>query len=192
MLRLNIRQSITQIGMRTQLSTLSPRMIKPEAHTEYVAPRSNKGTTQGELQIDSYPSRHSYGFTNHEDFAKQYGQQGKSDLTAAIKRHNSEAWAMINNGARPGTNQVKQQALGRLDAEINKKRYIVAQAIPDPQISYTPSQVVGETDPGKYDWSVQTDYKADVQFNRGSVETYIRQKGEVRQWVTEDRYDIYA
>jgi len=192
MLRLNIRQSITQIGIRTQLSTLSSHMVRPEAHTEYVAPRSNKGTTQGELQIDSYPSRHSYGFTNHEDFAKQYGQQGESDLTAAIKRHNSEAWAMIKNGSRPGVNQVKQQAQGRLSAEINKQRYIVAQAIPDPQISYTPSQVVGETDPGKYDWSVQTDYKADVQFNRGSVETYIRQQGQVRQWVTEDRYDIYA
>jgi len=192
MLRLNIRQTMTRIGIHTQLSTLSGRMTRPEAHTEYEAPRSNMGVTQPELSIDSYPSRHAYGHTNNDDFAKQYGRQGKQDIKASTSKHTQQAWAQINNGAKPGNDEVVNRAKQALSSEINKQRYLVAEAIPDPQISCRPSEVVGEPDPGKYDWSVSVKHDAELSFNRGSVETYIQQKGQVRQWTTEDRYDIYA
>jgi len=51
---------------------------------------------------------------------------------------------------------------------------------------------VGTPDEGKYDWTVQTQFKADVQYNPGKAETYIAQQGGVRQWTTEGKYDIYA
>ena len=192
MLRLNIRQTFTQIGIRTQPSTLSTRYIKPEAHTEYVAPRSNKGTTQPKLDINSYPSRHSYGHSTCDDLTRAAGQRGFQDLAAAIKRHNHEGIAMANNGAKKGHDEVATQAKQHLSQEIHKQRIIVAQRIPNPEIHYTPGQLVGTPDPGKYDWTVDTDYKADVNYTPGKAETYIAQQGGVRQWTTEGKYDIYA
>ena len=192
MLRLNIRQTFTQIGIHTQLSTLSTHMKRPEAHTEYVAPRSNKGTTQPQLEIDSYPSRHSYGHSTCDDLTKAAGQRGLQDLQAAIKRRNHEGLAMANNAAKPKHNEIQAQAKQHLSQEISKQRYLVAQHIPNPSMHYTPAQVVGESDLGKYDWTISADYKAESDFNRGSVETYIKQQGGVRQWTTEGKYDIYA
>jgi hypothetical protein len=129
MLRLNIRQTFTQIEIRTQPSTLSMRYIKPEAHTEYVAPRSNKGTTQPKLDINSYPSRHSYGHSTCDDLTRAAGQRGFQDLAAAIKRHNHEGIAMANNGAKKGHDEVVTQAKQHLSQEIHKQRIIVAQRI---------------------------------------------------------------
>ena len=192
MLRLNIRQTFTQIGIRTQPSTLSTHYKPPEAHTEYVAPRSNMGTTQPKLDINSYPSRHSYGHSTCDDLTKAAGQRGLQDLQAAIKRHNHEGLAMANSGAKRGHDEIAAQAKQHIAQEISKRRIIVAQHIPNPEIHYTPGQLVGTPDPGKYDWTVDADYKADVNFTPAKAETYIAQQGSVRQWVTEGKYDIYA
>ena len=192
MLRLNIRQTFTQIGIRTQPSTLSTRYIKPEAHTEYVAPRSNKGTTQPKLDINSYPSRHSYGHSTNDDLTRAAGQRGLQDLQTAIKKHNHDGLAMANSGAKKGHDEIAAQAKQHLAQFAAKRRYLEARFIPNPEIHYTPSQVVGTPDEGKYDWTVQTQAKADVQYNPGKAETYIAQQGGVRQWTTEGKYDIYA
>ena len=192
MLRLNIRQTFTQIGIRTQPSTLSTHYKRPEAHTEYVAPRSNMGTTQPKLDINSYPSRHSYGHSTCDDLTKAAGQRGLQDLQAAIKRHNHNGLAMANSGAKRGHDEIVAQAKQHIAEFIGKKRYLEARFIPNPEIHYTPGQLVGKPDPGKYDWTVQADYKADVNYTPGKAETYIAQQGGVRQWVTEDHYDIYA
>lgn len=192
MLRLNIRQTMTRIGIHTQLSTLSTRMVRPEAHTEYVAPRSNMGTTQPELSIDSYPSRHAYGYTNNGDFAKQYGQQGVQEMREGMSRRNQQAQSMVKNAARRGHDEVAAQAKQVVSAQISKQRKLVVESIPNPIISCRPAELVGDIDPGKYDWTVSAEATAKVSFNRGSVETYVQQQGQVRQWVTEGRYDIYA
>ena len=192
MLRLNIRQTYTQIGIRTQPSTLSTHYKPPEAHTEYVAPRSNMGTTQPKLEINSYPSRHSYGHSTCDDLTQAAGQRGLQDIQAAIKKHNHDGLAMVSSGAKKGHDEIVAQAKQHIAEFVGRRRYLEARFIPNPEMHYTPGQLVGQPDPGKYDWTVNADYKADVQFNPGRAETYIAQQGGVRQWVTEDRYDIYA
>ena len=78
--RLNIRQTLPRIGIRTQKAQLEMHTSKAELHGDYQAPRSNMGATQPTIEMDSYPSRHSYGYTNNGDFAKEYGQKGLQDL----------------------------------------------------------------------------------------------------------------
>jgi hypothetical protein len=113
-------------------------------------------------------------------------------LQAAIKKHNHDGIAMANSGAKKGNDEIVNQAKQHLAQFAAKRRYLEARFIPNPEIHYTPSQVVGTPDEGKYDWTVQTQFKADVQYNPGKAETYIAQQGGVRQWTTEGKYDIYA
>lgn len=54
------------------------------------------------------------------------------------------------------------------------------------------SELTGTIDPGDVTEHVDTDAFAQTHFTPGQVETYLKQKGSVHQWVTEDRYDIYA
>ena len=192
MLRLNIRHTLPQIGIRTHLSTLSAHMVRPEAHSEYQAPRSNQSMTQATIEIDSYPSRKSYGARKDSDFAAERGQQGLSDVRSATSGHTNKAWSFINNAAKQGTDEVVNQAKGEISSEISQKRIIEAQAIPDPTVRGIPAELTGEIDPGYYRWNVDVQPTAEVEFNRGSVEIYMQQKGDLRQWTTEDHYDIYA
>ena len=84
MLRLNMRTTQPMIGMHTQLGKLETHMTPAKLHTENQQARSNAHWTQPSLEIDTYPSSHSYGYTNHTDFAQQYGQQGISDVQSGI------------------------------------------------------------------------------------------------------------
>ncbi len=192
MIRLNIRQTMPRIGIRTQLSKLETRYVKPEAHGDYKAPRSNMGVEQPHLEVNSYPSRHVYGYTNHTDFAREYGQKGLQEMRKGMSHRNAMGQQMVNNGARPGRNVIAEQAKSELASRISRQRYIEAQAIPDPEMHITPGKVVGTPDPGHYTTEIDTESMAKSDFQRGKVEIYMKQKGDIRQWVTWGKYDTYA
>ncbi|MBR2216111.1 MAG: hypothetical protein IJ849_10175 [Selenomonadaceae bacterium] len=192
MLYLNTRNTLPMYGYRNRLATLDSHVIKPEAHRDYQAPRSNMGVTSPHMEVDTYPSRHAYGYTNHEDFARQYGQQGKSDIAATASRHTQGAWAMINNAAKRGHNEIQSQAKSRLAQEVKKQRYIEVQAIPDPIMKVYPGELVGDIDIGHDNWSVDVSHTAAVTFNPGHLEQYTMVAGDIHSWVSEGGYDIYA
>jgi uncharacterized protein len=144
------------------------------------------------LDIDTYPSRHSYGYTNHEDFAREHGQQGLSDVQSADSEATQQAWANIDNGGVPGRHPAIEHYANKLDQEISKQRYIVAEAIPDPQITFTPVKAEGEATPGDVTEQIDTEAFAQTNFTPGQVEIYMQQKPNVQRWVTEGKYDIYA
>lgn len=181
-----------RIGIRTQLSKLETHYVKAELHGDYQAPRANAGWTQPTLEIDSYPSRHAYGFTNHEDFAREQGQKGLQELQQGMSRRNSLAQDMVNNAARPGRNVIAEQAKQELSSRISRQRYLDVQAIPDPTMRLTPVKAHADPDPGHYTTSIDTESMAKSDFTRGQVETYLRQKGDIRRWVTWGKYDTYA
>lgn len=191
MLRLNIRHTDTRIGIHTQLSTLSAHPKPAELHTDVEPAQSGIGFTQATIDINSYPSRHSYGFTTMGDFTKDRGQKGLSDVKSSISKHAQATWDVIDNGARKGDYQVSR-AKSRFWSNVSKQRYIVAQAIPDPEITVHPSEIVGEPYLGKNQIHIDADSQAEVSYNPGGVETYIKQKGSIRMWTTEGKYDIYA
>ena len=191
---LNIRLTQPMIGMRTQLGRLDTSIIQPHLTGNRRDARSNKGWTQATVDINTYPSRHSYGFTNHADFAREHGQQGSSELKSAISKHTQEGWANVTQAARPGVNTIHQHYEGLISKFISdgKNRHIVAQAIPDPEITVHQSELTGTPDTGDVTLHAETESFANAHFTRGQVDTYLQQKGEVRQWVTEGHYDIYA
>ena len=192
MLRLNIRQRLPQIDFRMQRSQLDTHVEPAKLHTDYHAARSNMGTTAPRMEIDTYPSRHSYGFTNHTDFAKQYGQQGLSDVRANTSHWTQEAWTTIDNAAKRGQNTIRASYDNRRAQEVKQQRYMEAQAIPDPMVRITPMQVVGNPDVGDVTTDIQAQHDADIRYQPAKAETYIKDQGFLRQWTTEGKYDIYA
>ena len=76
MLYLNVRHTLPMIGMRVQRNTLDSSINQPRYEQETQTARSNRGVTQPKLTINSYPSRHSYGYTNNTDFARENYERG--------------------------------------------------------------------------------------------------------------------
>ena len=194
MMYLNIRFTQPMISVHTQLGKLEAHSTPARLSTENRQARSNQGATQMSIDIDTYPSRHSYGFTNHADFAKEHGQQGFSDLKASTSGHTADAWQIIDNAAKPGAKELQNLAKGEITQFINdgKNRHIVAELIPDPKITVHPSEIKGTPEEGDVTVHIDADAFAQTHFTPGQVQTYLQQKPHVRQWVTEGHYDLYA
>ena len=189
---LNIRQTQPQIGLHTQLGQLTARYQPAQLHSEGRQASSNAGWTQPTLEIDSYASRHAYGYTNNADFAREHGQQGFSDLAKTTGQHSEAAWYNITHAARPDSGEPAAIYDRQLSERINRQRQLAIQLIPQPTIHITPGEVRGEPDPGDVTVQAETQAFAATNFTPGRVEVYMRQKGEVHQWTTEGHYDIYA
>ena len=172
MLYLNIRHTLPQIGIHSELATLSSRIKQPTSHGDYRPARSGLGYSQVRIDVDTYPSRHSYGFSTMDDFTKQYGDQGKEDIKENTSAHTQAAWSMIENGAKKGHDEIADQAHQKLAAEVAKLH--------------------GKADLGHQAITLEASATADVTYNPGKFEIYLRQKGSIRRWVTEGHYDIYA
>ena len=192
MLYLNTRHTLPRIGIDMAASTLSSRIQKPTVDSAYHAPQSHTGIGRITLDINSYPSRHSYGARTMADFTSEKGQQGISDVQSATSSHTQNAWAMIENAAKKGHNEIASQAKGRLSSEVSKQRYLEAQAIPDPQVHIEPAHEPGNIDPGSWDYKIHTADKADVTYNEGHFDLYLEERGSIHRWVSEGHYDIYA
>jgi len=190
--RLNIRQTLPRIGIRSQLAKLESHATQPRISGEYQAPRSNMGVTQPQISMDSYSSRHSYGYTNHEDFAREKGQEGVQKMREEMARNNSQGMDVVNNGAKKGHRVFIEQAKRQISEQINKQRYMEIAPIPDPSVNITPGRVEGTPDPGHQNTRIDTDAFAQVEYTPGYVETYLAQKGDIQRWVTWGKYDIYA
>ena len=192
MLYLNVRHTLPMIGIRAQKNTLDSSINQPRYEQQTQQARSNRGTTQPKLSIDSYPSRHSYGFTNHTDFAREHGQQGFADVQKRTSKHTQMAWALAEDGPKPG----RQVALEFIKSDVksiaDQNRYIVAQAIPDPVIRFDVGEAVGEPTVGRTTPQWDTEARARIRYNRGGIETYLQQKGDIRRWVSEGKYDVRA
>ena len=102
MLYLNVRHTLPMIGMRSQKNTLDAGINQPSYDQTSQQARSNKGKTQPKIDIDSYPSRHGYGYTNHTDFARENEQEGLSGVQQGTSKHTQMAWALAEDGPKPG------------------------------------------------------------------------------------------
>ena len=132
MLYLNVRHTLPMIGMRTQRNTLDTSIQQPRYEQQTQQARSNRGVTQPKLSIDTYPSRHSYGFTNHTDFAREHGQQGYADVKKGTSKHTQMAWALAEDGPKPGRQVALEFVRNDVKAIAKQNRQLVAAAIPDP------------------------------------------------------------
>lgn len=193
MLRLNIRHSLPQIGLRIQHSRVEEAHDQQPVMTGHRRQaQSQKWITQPEIDINAYQSRHAYGNSTMGDFARENGQRGLSDVQSAISKKAQESWSMINNAAKSG-NYVRNRAEQDRQAEIMEQRYLVAVGIPDPTTTLErPSELIGDIDVGETNTDFDVASWPTIRITTGSVETYLQDRGFLRQWTTQDRFDIYA
>ena len=134
------------ISVHTQLGKLEAHSTPAELHSEARLPRSNRHWTQPSVEIDQYPSRHAYGFTNHTDFAREHGQQGFSDLSKTTSRWTQEAWDNVENSGKKGKKPVEQRYDSKLRQEISKERHCHAFVDIDVPEGHGPTGAVPRTD----------------------------------------------
>ena len=191
-LNLNVRQTQGMISVKTTLGKLESHFGQPKMDGHYEAPRSGVYATQPSIEIDTYPSRHSYGFTNHSDFAKEAQQKGFEGASEGRSRRTQEAWNYIENAAKPGRNVPQEMAQSKLRDNFRVKRHMVAQAIPDPKITGHPSELQGSNDRGDISLKITPPAKAPTNFTPGHVDIELTQAADTHRWISMGHLDLRA
>ena len=193
MLRLNIRHSLPQTDLRINRGTLDRAAYVPaQVHTNNRQASSNKGVTQMSTDLDTYRSRRvSNGARTMDDFTRERGQRGISDAQSGTSRRTQTGYSRATNGAKRG-DDIQAQYYNQLFADAQAITVFELEWTSGADVSITPERVVGETDVGDVTAEIQTAPSADIRTTQGGVQTYLRDQGFIRQWVTEDYYDIYA
>ena len=193
MLYLNTRHQLPQISIHQNWSQLNRSAVVPaQVHGNNEQASSNKGATQPITDIDNYPSRRAYGARNMTDLTRENGQKGISNAQSAASTRTQRAWNFIDDGAKKG-NYVARSYKNVMMSKYQSARNLVNFSLmPAPNISETPSQVVGESDLGNLTAEIETAPSAEIEYTPGSAETQLADKGFIRHWTTEGHYDIYA
>ena len=190
MVRLNTRHELPQIAMRTTQGRLDESgIVQPQSQGRNRQARSNKTVTQPNLSLDSYQSRKAYGFRNMNDFTAERGQRGISDAQAGTSRRAQEAWSRATNGAKSG-DDIVQGIKSDVFSKYQARPVFTTAAIPDVQMQGYQNEVIGEPDLGDVTVDIQTEPNARIHYTPGSVETYLKNEGFIRHWVSTGNYDI--
>ena len=192
MLRLNIRHRLPQIGMQiTRGRVEKAKVIQPEIHTNNQQASSNKWITQPSIALDTSESQYVTGKRTMYQFTRERGQRGISDARASVSRHTQEAWARLDNGAKRG-DDLASQFRSKMFEGYEAEPVFTLQWTKGAEVQVQESQLTGRSEVGDVTAEIQTTPSADVRISQGSVRTYIQDQGYLRQWTTEDYYDIYA
>lgn len=193
MLYLNTRHQLPQISIHQEWSQLNrSRVVQPEIHGTNEQASSNKWITQPTTTIDNYPSRRAYGSRNMTDYTRERGQKGISDAQSASSTRAQRAWAFIDDGAKRGNDIPQKYKSVMMSKYSTAKNLVHFELMSGPNISVTPSQLVGESDLGNISAEIQTTSSAEIEYTPGTAETTLADKGFIRNWVTDGHYDIYA
>ena len=192
MLRLNIRHRLPQIGMQiTRGRVEQAKVIQPEIHTNNQQASSNKWITQPSIALDTSESQYVTGKRTIYQFTRERGQRGISDVQASTRKHTQEAWARLDNGAKRG-DDLASQFRSKMFEGYEAEPVFTLQWTKGAEVQVQESQLTGRSEVGDVTAEIQTTPSADVRISQGSVRTYIQDQGYLRQWTTEDYYDIYA
>ncbi|MFC2315383.1 MAG: DUF6470 family protein [Selenomonas massiliensis] len=192
MLYLNTRHTLPMIGLRIQRNTVDASIVQPRYEQQTQQAHAGRGMTQPKVSIDSYPSRHSYGYTNHTDFARENLERGMSEVQKGTSKHTQMAWALAEDGPKQGRQVGIEFAKRDMENRVTRLRTLVAAHIPEPTITVDPGQTHGAPVPARTTPDWHTEGKARITYKPGSIETYLQQKGDIHSWVSEGKYDIRA
>ena len=117
---------------------------------------------------------------------------GASVVQKGTSKHTQMAWALAEDGPKAGRQVGIEFAKRDMETRVTRQRTLVAAHIPAPEIHVDPGETHGAPTPAKTTPHWHTEGMARLSFNRGSVETYLQQKGDIHSWVSEGKYDIYA
>lgn len=192
MARLNTRHELLQLAIHQTQPRLNESGInQPQIHGRNRQVQSNKAATQPSLTVSSYSSRRAYGHRTMRDLTAELGQRGISDAQSAASSHSRTAWSKATHAAQRG-NDIAQNARAEMFAKYEARVVFTVSGIPDAQMQGQPGQVVGEPQLSDISVDIETAPSATIRYTPGSVETYLKNEGFIRHWVSQDTYDIYA
>ncbi|MBP2630542.1 MAG: hypothetical protein H6Q70_1170 [Firmicutes bacterium] len=184
---LNIRTQQPRIDLNIQRGKLDMRTPPVKLDIDNGSATVDIHTTHATLEIDSYPSRASYGLLSTADQVRQSSQEAKQDAAEGIARRAQEGTAFLETSSPK--NVIANREKSKL-SEMPTMQVKLCQVTP-PTINYTPSEV--EFTPKIRPASSKVDAPpVEINYTRPQVNTYVKQKSDVRMWVSEDKYDIYA
>ncbi|MBQ7198938.1 MAG: hypothetical protein IJS29_06725, partial [Selenomonadaceae bacterium] len=123
--------------------------------------------------------------------SRERGQKGISDAQAATSKRTQIAWSRLDNGAKRG-DDIAQQLRSEIFQDYEAEPVYSIEWTKGADVQVQQSHLTGTPDLGDVTATIETTSNADIRTTQGGVETYIRDQGFLRQWVTEDYYDIYA
>jgi hypothetical protein len=126
-----------------------------------------------------------------DDLTAEQGQRGLSDVKSATSRHSQTAWTKATTAAQRG-DDVAQSARSEMFSHYTARIRFALTFVPNPTVKGQPGQVVGEPDTGNISVDIKTTPSARIHYTPGGAETYLKNKGFIRHWVTQGNYDISA
>ncbi|MBR4904383.1 MAG: hypothetical protein IKZ53_06905 [Selenomonadaceae bacterium] len=190
--RLHTRHELPLLAERqTQGHLDEAKITQPKMHGRFQQAYSNKTATQPGLELNNYVSRRAYGHRTMNDLTAEAGQRGISGAKSATAASSRKAWASADNAAKRG-DDIAQNARAEMFSNYQARMVFSIDSIPNPQMHGQPSKVIGEPDIGGFSVDIETTPNATIRYTPGSVETYLKNEGFIRQWVSYDHYDIYA
>ena len=188
---LNISHQLPRIGIDSTPGRISKAVPnQPQIHGNgNQQARSEKGFTQSSIDINSYPSRRAYGHRNMTDYTAERGQQGIADVQRGTSDHARETWALIERGPRRG-NYWAGKYKNEMYSQHQQRNRIDLTWIPDPQITFHPSELTGDIDTGDVTERIETQPSPNIQYTPGSIRTYLEDQGFINRWTSIGEYDI--
>ena len=191
--RLNIKQVLPQIGIRSSQCKMEMTTTQAEVHSKYTPPKG-VGWSQPKSETNPYESRKAYGARNNKDYAAERAQEGISKMRQGMSKRNADAQDMIKRGAKKGTNLPAEHAKSDMMAKFHPSKGLEMIIPPPPTFQVTQkSETTGEMDPGSYKTTITpADAFAHGKFTPAQAETYIKQEGSIDRWITYGEYDRRA
>lgn len=183
---LNIRSQQPQIGMQTTKGKLEMDAPQAELDIKNAKVDIKLNTTSDKLEIDQYPSRASYGVISIADSSLQESRKAQQKAQEGIAKIVQEGNQFFRKSASKVIARREKSKLFARQVEMKVQLCQVAA----PSIKYTPGTI--EIKPELRPVKLKVDKKeVDFTYTPAKVNIYLKQKGEVRMWVSE-KYDIYA
>jgi hypothetical protein len=183
---LNIRSQQPQIGIETQRGKLDMTAPQAKLNIDNATVKVDMHTVPAKLEIDQYPSRASYGVISITDSISQQYQKAKQQAQEGIARRVQEGNQFLSSNASHVIASRVRSSLSKMP----EMKVGLCQVTP-PTIKYMPGKV--EVEPKLKKVSLKVDSQpVDVNYTPADVKVYLKQKAEVKMWVSEDQYDIYA
>lgn len=190
---MNVRHQLPTIGIRQEQARLDSAPFRPaEMHRDYRPAKTTQHATQVKVDIDQYPSRQIFGYYKPGDYKRKMAQEGMQNAQETTSKHSRGAWEAATNAAKPGRNIPMEEVKANLREMTIKTPQWDLKRAPDPEFTVTPSRIEGEMDPGSDEMDIQTTATPDFEYTPGSAETYLKDKGFIRMWMTQGYIDVEA
>lgn len=187
MLFLNIRSTQARIDLNINRGRMDINAPRGKWHMQHENAQCNLSVGRTVVELNSKPFYEQLERYKPDALYRKYAQEGKQGVIEGIERRMQEAEMFNKDG--PRTNVIAE--LGRQAIYEPYKLVVGLKITPPADINVREGELQGSNDVG----SLKKEYELppiDFNYTPTTVNTYLKQQGSVRMWVTEGKYDIYA